>query len=75
MRIASQIRTSAVCSLRQLIRVCENQTGRFQSDLSAEVMAAYDAPFPNVSYQAGARIWPSLVPTGPDDPEAPANSR
>ncbi len=42
------------------------------SDLSSEVIAAYDAPFPDDSYKAGARIWPSLVPTSPEDPEADA---
>ena len=34
----------------------------------AEVVAAYDAPFPDDSYKAGARSFPSLVPTGSDDP-------
>jgi haloalkane dehalogenase len=43
------------------------------TELSAEVIAAYDAPYPDDSYKAGARIWPSFVPTSPDDPEAPAN--
>jgi len=43
------------------------------SDLSAEEIAAYDAPFPDDGYKAGARIFPSLVPTSPDDPAAPAN--
>ncbi|MDH3295244.1 MAG: haloalkane dehalogenase [Acidimicrobiia bacterium] len=43
------------------------------SDLSPDVIAAYDAPFPDDSYTSGARIWPSFVPTSPDDPEAPAN--
>lgn len=43
--------------------------------LPPEVMAAYDAPFPDDSYKAGARIFPSLVPTRPDDPEAEANRR
>lgn len=41
--------------------------------LSPEVQAAYDAPFPDDSYKAGARIWPALVPTSTDDPESPAN--
>ncbi len=41
--------------------------------LSAEAIAAYDAPFPDDSYKAGARIFPSLVPTGPTDPAAEAN--
>ena len=41
--------------------------------LPDEVVAAYDAPFPDETFKAGARIWPSHVPTSPDDPEAPAN--
>lgn len=44
------------------------------SDLSEAVVAAYNAPFPDDSYKAGARIFPSLVPTSPDDPAAPANT-
>jgi len=42
-------------------------------DLSPAEIAAYDAPFPDDSYKPCARIFPSLVPTQPDDPEAPAN--
>jgi haloalkane dehalogenase len=43
------------------------------STLSPEVIAAYDAPFPDDSYKAGARQFPTLVPTSPDDPAAAAN--
>ncbi|KDE97354.1 haloalkane dehalogenase [Mycolicibacterium aromaticivorans JS19b1 = JCM 16368] len=43
------------------------------SELSTETIAAYDAPFPDDSYQAGARQFPMLVPTSPDDPAASAN--
>ncbi len=43
------------------------------TDLSDQIVAGYDAPFPDDSYKAGARIFPSLVPTSPDDPAAPAN--
>ncbi len=43
------------------------------SDLAPEVIAAYDAPFPDDTYKAGARIWPSFVPTSPNDPESQAN--
>lgn len=43
------------------------------TELSPGEVAAYDAPFPDDSYKAGARIFPSLVPTSPDDPAAPAN--
>lgn len=45
------------------------------TDLSPEVVAAYEAPFPDESYKEGARIFPALVPTTPDDPAAPANRR
>jgi haloalkane dehalogenase len=38
-----------------------------------EVIAAYDAPFPDERYKAGARQFPLLVPISPDDPEASAN--
>lgn len=34
----------------------------------AEVRAGYDAPFPDKTYHAGARAFPQLVPTSPDDP-------
>jgi haloalkane dehalogenase len=45
------------------------------SQLPEEVLAAYDAPFPDDSYKAGARIFPSLVPIRPEDPAVPANQR
>lgn len=51
-------------------RVVQNGT---VSDLPPEVVAAYDAPFPDDRYKGGARSFPSLVPTAPDDPAAPAN--
>ena len=41
--------------------------------LPTEVIAAYDAPFPDDSFKAAARIFPKLVPTSPQDPSAPAN--
>jgi len=43
------------------------------SELSAEVIAAYDAPFPDDTFKAGARQFPTLVPTSPDDPAAGPN--
>jgi haloalkane dehalogenase len=43
------------------------------SDLSEEILGAYDAPFPDETYKEGARIFPSLVPISPDDPATPAN--
>jgi haloalkane dehalogenase len=41
--------------------------------MSDEVRAAYNAPFPDDSYKVGARAFPLLVPTRPDDPAADAN--
>ena len=35
--------------------------------------AAYDAPFPDESYKAGARQFPMLVPSRPDDPASEPN--
>lgn len=49
--------------------------GGCASDLTPEIIAAYDAPFPDDRYKAGARQFPMLVPTAPDDPAAPANRR
>ena len=49
--------------------------GGTATTLSDEVVAAYDAPFPDDSYKAGARVFPALVPTAPDDPAAPANRK
>lgn len=42
------------------------------SALPPEVVDAYDAPFPDDTFKEGPRIFPSLVPTRPDDPAAPA---
>src|SRR5205807_5123086 len=47
--------------------------GGCATELAPDVVAAYDAPFPDESYKAGARAFPLLVPTSPDDPAAPAN--
>ena len=42
-------------------------------DLSPDVIAAYDAPFPSGRYKAGARAFPRLVPVTPDNPASEAN--
>jgi len=49
--------------------------GGCTSDLPPEVVAAYDAPFPDETYKEGARQFPMLVPTRPDDPASDANRR
>ncbi len=43
--------------------------GMAHSDqIAPEVMAAYESPFPDVTYKAGAMVFPLLVPVTPDDP-------
>jgi haloalkane dehalogenase len=41
--------------------------------LTPQIIAAYDAPFPSRAFKAGARVFPSLVPTSESDPAIPAN--
>ncbi|MEY2966772.1 MAG: haloalkane dehalogenase [Ilumatobacteraceae bacterium] len=48
-------------------------SGGCASKLPPEVIAAYDAPFPDESHKAGARIFPSLYPDGDDHPSNIAN--
>ncbi len=49
--------------------------GGCATKLSDDVVAAYDAPFPDDSYTAGARKFPALVPTSTDDPAHDANTK
>lgn len=49
--------------------------GACVTNLPPEVIEAYDAPFPDNRYKAGARVFPALVPTSPDDPASEANRR
>ncbi|MFC4112106.1 haloalkane dehalogenase [Nonomuraea zeae] len=66
-RFRDAVRKAPVLDIARLV-----QAG-CRSELPKEVLAAYDAPFPDESYKAGPRVMPSLVPTAPDDPAAPAN--
>jgi haloalkane dehalogenase len=45
------------------------------SELSDDVIAGYEAPFPEEKYKAAARALPSLVPISTDDPEHEANKK
>ncbi len=48
---------------------------RLRVRLPDEIVDAYNAPFPDDTYKAGARQFPMLVPSSPDDPAAPANRK
>jgi haloalkane dehalogenase len=42
------------------------------SSLTPQTLRGYDAPYPDDTYKAGARVFPALIPVRPDDPSAPA---
>ncbi len=44
-----------------------------ESRRTPEILAGYEAPFPDASYKAGAAQFPLLVPIAPDDPGAAEN--
>ena len=47
--------------------------GGVTSDLTPEIIAAYNAPYPEEKYKEGARQFPLLVPTSMDDPSSKDN--
>jgi haloalkane dehalogenase len=49
--------------------------GACKTDPGDEVIAAYDAPFPSVASKAGARAFPLMLPTSPEDPGAETGQR
>jgi haloalkane dehalogenase len=67
LRFREIVRTTPELSVARIV-----QAGS-QTTLPAEVLAAYNAPFPDETYAAAVRAMPELVPTSPDDPAAPAN--
>ncbi len=67
LRFRQVVRSAPELSVSRLV-----QSG-CQSTLPPQVLAAYEAPFPDPSYAAAVRAMPELVPTTPDDPAAEAN--
>lgn len=49
--------------------------GACKKDPGDEVIAAYDAPYPNAASKAGARAFPLMIPQTPDAPGAAAGQR
>jgi haloalkane dehalogenase len=49
--------------------------GACKQDPGDEVIAAYDAPYPNAASKAGARAFPLLIPQSPDAPGAAAGQQ
>jgi haloalkane dehalogenase len=67
LRFREVVRTAPALSVSRLV-----QSG-CQTTLPAEVLAAYEAPFPDPSYAAAVRAMPDLVPAAPDNPASAAN--
>ena len=49
--------------------------GACKNDPGEEVIAAYEAPYPNAESKAGARAFPLMIPRSPDLPGAAAGQR
>jgi haloalkane dehalogenase len=49
--------------------------GACKRDPGDDVIAAYDAPYPNAASKAGARAFPLMLPTSPSAPGAEAGQR
>jgi haloalkane dehalogenase len=49
--------------------------GACKHDPGDDVIAAYDAPYPSAASKAGARAFPLLIPTSPNQPGAEAGQR
>lgn len=47
--------------------------GGTTAKISVAEIEAYNAPFPDASFQAGARVFPMLVPDAPDNPASEPN--
>jgi haloalkane dehalogenase len=61
------VKSSASLPIGQIIEMATTST------LTPEMIAAYNAPYPDDSFKAGSRALPGLVPLTPDQPEAKIN--
>ena len=67
LRFREVVRTAPALDVSRLVR------SGCQTALPPDVLAAYEAPFPDPSYGAAVRAMPNLVPATPDDPASAAN--
>jgi haloalkane dehalogenase len=67
LRFRDVVRTAPSLSVSRLV-----QSG-CQTTLPADVLAAYEAPFPDPSYATAVRAMPDLVPAEPNNPASAAN--
>jgi haloalkane dehalogenase len=67
LRFREAVRTAPKLDISRLV------SAGCRTTLAPEVLAAYDAPFPDESFKAAPRAMPNLVPTSLDDPASAAN--
>jgi haloalkane dehalogenase len=67
LRFRETVRTAPILDIARLVK------SGCRTPLAPEILAAYDAPFPDESFKAGPRAMPDLVPTSLDDPASSAN--
>jgi len=61
---------SKTCDVLAINKIMQNST---MIELTEAELNAYWSPFPDKEYMAGAKIFPSLVPTSPNDTAVPTN--
>jgi haloalkane dehalogenase len=67
LRFREAVRTAPVLDVPRMVR------SGCRTTPAPEVLAAYDAPFPDETFKAAPRAMPGLVPTRPDDPASAPN--
>jgi haloalkane dehalogenase len=67
LRFREAVRTAPVLDVPRMVR------SGCRTTPTPEVLAAYDAPFPDETFKAAPRAMPGLVPTRPDDPASAPN--
>ena len=74
--------TDAWTAFRDFVRAHRGSAGRLSrarrraSTIPGdEVIAAYDAPYPDAASKAGARAFPLMIPRAPEEPGAAAGQR
>jgi haloalkane dehalogenase len=67
LRFRDMVRTAPTLDIARLVN------SGCRTPLAPDVLAAYDAPFPDETYKAAPKAMPNLVPTSLDDPASAAN--
>jgi haloalkane dehalogenase len=67
LRFRDAVRNAEMLDIARLVR------SGCRTPLSDDVLAAYDAPFPDETYKAAAKAMPAIMPTEPDNPASEPN--